>query len=946
MKRVFKRLSLFLAGLAVMATAAAQMSMPMPVDKAVRVGKLPNGLTYYIRHNELPKGQADFYIAQRVGSVLEEDNQRGLAHFLEHMCFNGTKSFPGNEMINWLEKVGVKFGQNLNAYTSIDETIYNISNVPVARIGVQDTCLLILHDWADGLLLDPEEIEKERGVIHQEWRRTNVGQMRIMEKLLPTIYPDNRYGYRMPIGTMDVVDNFPPKDLRDYYETWYRPDQQGIVVVGDIDVDRIEGKIKELFSPIEMPANAKERVYYPVADNPGTIYAIGADKEMTFPLAMLMFKTDATPDSLRSSIGAVAQDYVTTMIDQMLNNRLNDIVTKPDAPFAQAVVEYGEFLISKTKDALTMTVLAKGDDIIPATTAAYRELLRASRGGFTASEYDRARDEYLSRLESRYNDRDNTPTQYFVNKYIKNFTDNEPMPSIEDQYSLMQMLAKQVTVTVINMAMKELVGTDNRVVAVFSPEKEGYTIPTEQQIAEAMNAIDAEEIAPYVDEVKSEPLIASLPKPGKITKTANDKQWGTERWTLSNGATVVVKKTGFKNDEILFRAVAKGGGTSTIDDSKANSVIFFPYAMSQTGLGSYSFSDMQKYLQGKQVNCEFSIDDYIRELEGSATPKDLTTLMELIYMTMTDIQISDDEFESMRNTMGSIMKNQAVNPQYIFTQKIANTLVKSPKGQAISIEAIEGAKREDVLSIAHNATANAADYTFFFVGNVDTDSLRPLVERYIASLPGNAKKAEKTIIPDASMEIAAGTSTNTFTTAMETPQTWVAIFASGNVPYTDKNKRSASAAGQILTKRLLDTVREREGAVYSISAAGNLNRAGLYPATIQTAFPMKPEMKDKVLGMIRQEFTDMCSNVTDEELDKVKEFMVKTITENREQNQSWVSAMQSAAINGVDTFNNAMETVNSLTTADVMNFMKEVLSQGNYQVIVLDPAEETEETEE
>jgi zinc protease len=296
--------------------------------------------------------------------------------------------------------------------------------------------------------------------------------------------------------------------------------------------------------------------------------------------------------------------------------------------------------------------------------------------------------------------------------------------------------------------------------------------------------------------------------------------------------------------------------------------------------------------------------------------------------------------------MGSIMKNQAVNPQYIFTQKIANTLVKSPKGQAISIEAIEGAKREDVLSIAHNATANAADYTFFFVGNVDTESLRPLVERYIASLPGNAKKAVKTITPDASMEIAAGTSTNTFTTAMETPQTWVAIFANGNVPYTDKNKRSASAAGQILTKRLLDTVREREGAVYSISAAGNLNRAGLYPAIIQTAFPMKPEMKDKVLGMIRQEFTDMCSNVTDEELDKVKEFMVKTITENREQNQSWVSAMQSAAINGVDTFNNAMETVNSLTTADVMNFMREVLSQGNYQVIVLDPAEETEETEE
>ncbi|WP_369809131.1 M16 family metallopeptidase, partial [uncultured Duncaniella sp.] len=314
---------------------SAQAQMPLPVDPEVRIGHLPNGMTYYIRHNETPKGQADFYIAQKVGSALEEDNQRGLAHFLEHMCFNGTENFPGNSLISWLESVGVKFGYNLNAYTSIDETVYNISNVPTDRESVQDSCLLILHDWADALLLDTEEINKERGVIHEEWRRTTVGQQRIIENLLPKIYPGSKYGYRLPIGTMEVVDNFDPQTLRDYYETWYRPDQQGIIVVGDIDVDRIENKIKELFSPIRMPDNAKERVYLDVPDTSGTIYAIGKDKEQTVQIAEMMFKTDAFPDSLKGDISYLAVNYLTSMMTAMLNNRLSDMMSDPSTPFAQ-----------------------------------------------------------------------------------------------------------------------------------------------------------------------------------------------------------------------------------------------------------------------------------------------------------------------------------------------------------------------------------------------------------------------------------------------------------------------------------------------------------------------------------------------------------------------------------------------------------------------------------
>ena len=309
MKRLKRLLLIALMAMGVM-QANAQMSTAVPVDEAVRIGKLPNGLTYYIRHNDYPKGQAEFYIAQKVGSIVENDNQRGLAHFLEHMCFNGTKTFKGNDMLKWCESNGIKFGANVNAATGVDQTIYNISKVPTARVGIQDTCLIILRDWADGLLLDGDEIDSERKVIHEEWRMRMVGQMRILENLLPELYPNSRYGYRLPIGTMDVVDNFPHQVLRDYYETWYRPDLQGVIVVGDIDVDRIEGKIKELFGGIEMPANPKPREYYPVEDNKETIYAIGVDKEQPTSIAQIMFKHDAYPDSLKSDVTYLAYKYV------------------------------------------------------------------------------------------------------------------------------------------------------------------------------------------------------------------------------------------------------------------------------------------------------------------------------------------------------------------------------------------------------------------------------------------------------------------------------------------------------------------------------------------------------------------------------------------------------------------------------------------------------------
>lgn len=936
MKKFFKK-ALMLVGAFVMlhATASAQ-DMPLPVDSAVRIGTLPNGLTYYIRHNEKPKGQADFYIAQKVGSILEEDNQRGLAHFLEHMCFNGTKNFPGNGIINWLETVGVKFGQNLNAYTAVDETVYNISNVPVAREAVQDSCLLILHDWANNLLLEDEEIDKERGVIHEEWRSRNVGQMRILENLLPTIYPDSKYAYRLPIGTMEVVDNFPYQALRDYYEAWYRPDQQGIIVVGDIDVDRIEGKIKEMFSDIEMPADAPERVYFPVPDNEGTIYAIGADKEQQNSLVWLYFKSDPFPKEMKGNMSYLVQKYVMNMITSMLNNRFSDLANKPDAPFAQALVFNDDFLLAKTKDALAFVGVGKDPDLTPVLQSIYREALRAKQSGFTVGEYQRAKDEYMSQLERAYNNRNDRENEPYVNEYVRHFIDNEPIPSIEDEYQLMQMIVPMLNVEMINSVLPELITDNNRVVWALLPEKEGVALPTEAEFAAAMKAVDGETLEAYVDEMKAEPLIPNLPAAGKIVSEKALEQWGATELTLSNGVKVIVKPTKFKADEIMFTGTAFRG-TAPLSAENDTDIKNIELVLSSNGLGDYTEIDLQKYLSGKQATVSLEIGNFESEIAGITTPKDLPTLMELLYMTMTDVTITEDDFKALQSKYAGVLRNQESNPQYIFGRDVAKSLFANPRRLPITSEEVEAANRENILNIIHDATSNAADYTFVFVGNIDMDTFRPLAEQYIATLPADASKAAKEVKIDKSLVIRDGKIDDTYTTKMETPQTYAVVMATAEVPYNAKNASLASITGQILSKRLLDTVREDMGAVYSIGAYGSMNRMPGKNTQLASQFPMKPEMKQEVLDFIAAEIERMKGNVTQEELNKVIEFMVKSANEGKEKNSNWMSAISGWTENGVDTFNGNVETLQSITVADVQQFLTDLMAQGNYAIVILDP---------
>lgn len=925
------------AGLSVSAQGNP-LTNPLPVDSAVRIGKLPNGLTYYIRHNEYPKGQADFYIAQKVGSALEEENQRGLAHFLEHMCFNGTTNFPDNLLREWLESIGVKFGANLNAYTAVDQTVYNISNVPIARESVQDSCLLILHDWANDLTLDPKEIDKERGVIHEEWRRTMQGQMRIFERILPDLFPTTRYGRRLPIGIMEVVDNFEPQALRDYYETWYRPDQQAILVVGDIDVDRIEGKIKEMFSSIEMPANAKPRTYEAVPDHKGTIYGIGSDPEQKQLIGQLMILRDVFPDELKNTPAYYVNSYAQVMISGMLNSRLAEIASKPDAPFGGASIGFGDYIITKTKDAFSITAASKDNDIIAPLQAAYREALRAARGGFTQSEYDRMRDNYLSSFERVYNNRATRENDSFVSEYVNNFVDGDPIPDIETEWQLMQQVAASLPLEYLNKVMAGLITQDNRAIMILSPEKEGYTLPTPAQLETALAQVDAETIEAFVDNVKSEPLIRKAPVAGKIVKTEENALWGTTEWTLSNGAKVIIKPTKYKEDEIRFSAQALGGFADTPVEY-APSILTLPNAIGNFGLGSYNSSELSKYLAGKIAGIVINPGEYTRSVAGNSTPKDLPTLMELIYMAFTDVTFDRDEFEAMRKSTAAVLANQTNNPNYVFNEKMLSTLYESPFQRMLTQADLDAADLDFITKLVHDMTANAADFTFYFVGNVDLERLRPLVETYIASLPGNPATAVKSV-PSYNPALFArpGSADDNFTTTMTTPQTYAAVMEYGDMEFTAKNSQIASIAGQILTNRLIKTVREDMGAVYSIGASGQASRMGINPVMMSTSFPMKPEMKKEVLDFIHGQFKAMENDVTAEELNPIKEYMAKSFTEAKERNNVWLSALIGYGINGVDTFNGNVEVLNSITVNDVMDFMKKLNAQGNYRTITLDPA--------
>ena len=923
-------------------TAIAQESpqLPLlPVDSAVRIGHLPNGLTYYIRHNEYPADVANFYIAQRVGSINEDDDQRGLAHFLEHMAFNGSEHFEGNGIIDYTRSLGVKFGRNLNAYTSIDETVYHINDVPVARNeSAVDSCLLILKDWSNGLLLDSCEIDKERGVIHEEWRLRSSAMQRMLERSLPALYPGSKYGQRMPIGLMEIIDNFPPQALRDYYHKWYRPDNQAIVVVGDIDVDHVEAKIHELFGAITVDADAARVVAEPVPDNFNAIYVSEKDPEMPFTQMALMVKTPPMADSLKPTVAYLIDSYAKTMAGTMLCSRLNEMAQDSVCPFLEAVAGYGNYIMSKTMLAFSFTAIPKEGREMETLQAMYTELRRTREFGFTATEYERARADYMSALEKAYSNRNKTRNDNYARQYYRHYLDKEPIPAIEDEYQLMAKLTPAIDVSYINEYVKGTVTeTDtNLVVLYLAQEKdEGGAYATADDMRSAVEKARSATVEAYVDNVKSGPLVAQLPEKGSIVSESVDTVLGFKDLILSNGARVIMKKTDFKDDEVIFSATAKGGYGQYGENDYSN-LKLIDAAVESSGLGGFSSTELEKALAGKIAGVGAKFRNTITKLSGSCTPWDMETLMQLVYLYYTDITPDEASYSTVMNTFRTVIRNKGLKPESAFADSLTATLYcHNPRLMPVVEADIDNADYQRMLQIARQLLRSPSSYTFTVVGNFDEDTLRNLLCTYIASLPA---------LPDTVSAVdvathAQGEVVNSFTRDMETPKVIEQDVWFSDAPYTLANAVLADIAGQVLTMFYLKTIREDAGAAYTVSASGYATRVlDRQQVKLQVRCPMDPAKADAAMALLHKGLAEARLSTDPDMLQKVKEYLFKQADVDARNNNYWVGIIDDYLMYGVDMHTDYKQMVERTTPADVTNFVNDVLlKDGNHVSIIMKP---------
>ena len=926
--------------LLVSAGAHAQQMPPIPIDQKVRIGKLDNGLTYYIRHNDYPEHVANFYIAQKVGSINEDEDQRGLAHLLEHMAFNGSEHFKDNSMQEYLQSIGVEYGRNLNAYTSTDQTVYYITDVPTKRITAVDSCMLVLKDWSNGLTLDAKAIDEERDVVHNEYRMRITGTQKILETVLPDLYPGSKYGQRFPIGLMEVIDKCDPETLRAYYRKWYRPDNQGIIIVGDIDVDRTEAKIKELFGATVVPADAAKVELEAVPDNEQGIYLVGKDKEQTMSMILAALKRDATPDEAKGSMEYLIGNKLVDLLTDVINERYKEETQKADCPFVMASIANGSYLVSRTKDALMLTVVPKEGQEQAALTAAIRELKRVHEHGITATEFDRAKEEMLSQIEKDYNNREKLPNNRYCQEYVDNFIANEPIPGIENLYQMMKQVAPMIPVDAVNMVAKELVteGEKNFVVLALMQDKEGQTYPTKEELKSAADKAWAEKVEAYVDNVRQEPIMAAAPKAGKIAKEETNSVLGFTKLTLSNGATVLMKKTDFNDNEIVMSAYSNGG-YGIFDKADEPNMSFFSEVLSYSGLGAFSKNELQKALSGKQCGVDFTIDETRHGLTGKTTPKDLETFMQLTNLAFTNVKKDEQSVANFMDMVEVSLKNISLNASVVFQDSIqsvtygGNKLFRVP-----TVDDLKAVSYDRILEMARTAYGNAADFTFTFVGNYDEAVLRKYIEQYIASLP-SAKKAKAKRLTDV-RTYADGELSRNFTKQMENPQAQATeIWRSANIDYTLKNLVLLQVAYRMYDMVNNREIREKQSAAYHAGAQGKLDDDGSKAYAIVTGVGMlNPDKAAEAIPYFMKDMQGIIDNPSQEDLQKVKEILMKQADVNARDNNHWRTILARYARSGKDFHTDYKATVQAVTLADVSNFLKDtILGSGNHIQIVMMP---------
>ena len=924
----------------IMLLCAAMMSAQeapekLPMDPEVRYGRLDNGLTYYIRHNEQPKQRAEFHIAQAVGAILEEDNQNGLAHFLEHMAFNGTQHFPGKGIINYFESIGVNFGGNINAYTSIDETVYRLSDVPTYRAGIVDSALLVMHDWSCGLLLLDEEIDAERGVILEEWRTGRTAQRRMWKEMRALMYPGTQYAKRDVIGDTAVINNFEYQALRDYYHKWYGPDNQAIIVVGDINVDTIEAKIKALWADVPRRANYGERPVYTVNHNDKPLVAVVTDPEAQGTRITLEYKFDQLPEALQQTAKEYTLNMVRGLACDMFNNRMSDLSHDPNASFSGAGCYYGE--VAKKMDAFMAVIIPKEGRETEAYNDLVYQLEKMHRYGFTNAELERVKNDKMTAMESYYNERNTRKNITLARECIRHFENGETMPGAEWEYEMTQAFLPLIPLEKVNQLAQSLTHA-NPTIAISAPAKEGVHIPTAEALVAAIAGQSELAIeAPQEEKIDTE-LVKKAPHKGKIKSTKQNEELGYTEWTLNNGIKVVIKPTTFKADEILMQGFSKGGMTQ-VKTEDLPSAKLATSIVGMSGIGTFTMPQLEKALAGKTVSVSPEIAEHMERINGASSVKDLETMLQLTYLYFTAPRRDEEAYQTTMNLLHNQLVNRDKNPKTIFSDSVQMMASNhSDRTAIVDLKLLEKVSLDKALEIYKARFANPGDFTFIFVGNIDpTDAkVQELICQWLGGL--KTKKAREEVI-DHHVRVAPGMQKNYFTRKMETTTASNRIqYTSYDMPYSLANDLNMEMIGRILSTRYLESIREREGGSYGVATYGNMSILPVPRASLIMQFDTDPKKQGRLMEIIHEEIQTIIQDgplATD--LQKEKESMLKDYQEDLENNKYWRSSLYLYYMYGINNIRDYKPAVEAITAQTVQQTLKQLVSAGNVFEVVMFP---------
>jgi zinc protease len=903
-----------------------------PLDPKVRTGVLPNGMHYYIRANKIPEKRGEFYIANNVGAILEDDDQNGLAHFTEHMSFNGTDHFPKKGILDYLATIGVKFGTNVNASTGLEQTVFNVSNVPLKREGILDSALMVLRDWSHYVSFEDNEIDLERGVILEEWRMYGSAEERMSNKLAPIIYKGSKYAKRDVIGDTAILKHFKYETIKNFYHKWYRPDLQALIIVGDFDENVVEAKIKKLFSVIPKVGNPAAKEGYPVPDNTEPLIGTATDKEATSTSVHVSCKHDITEESDKN-LGYMRLQLIRNLVNNMFGKRMSELSRKENPPFISAFSYYGGY--TRTKDAFTGTAQAANNEGIQALNALLTEMERMKRFGFIESEFERAKADLIKNNESRYMDRDKRKNRELVYPNVSNFLTNNPNPGIEFDYAFTTTMIPGITLQELNTEAKKYFTDENMVVTVTGPEKEGITIPSETDIKKVLVKYKSAKIDPYVDQLAGKKLIEKEPVAGKVVKTSFNKVLGTTEWVMSNGMKIVFRPSDIKEDELLI-AGFREGGVSLLKEEDLPSAMVLGDAISQMGVGSFSTTDLEKLMSGKRVTLRISISEERDGVSGRVSPKDLETALQLVYLYFTQPRWDAIDYKTWMEKMKANYINAESDPRKAFRDTVSLMMANhNSRVIPMSYKVLGKVSLEKLQAIYKDRFSDPGNFTFEFAGKIDPEKVKPLFEKYLASLP-SIKRTQ--VYKDNGIRPPKGEVKRDFSHESKTPRTSIYINYNGVSSFSADDRILGAAIRHVLELRYIDKIREDEGGAYSIRVQYNVNKLPVPGFNMIVSFETDPVKADKLIGIVYSEIKKMVENGPSEaDLQKAKEYFLKQRQEDIKENSWWLSRLDDYYFYNLDFLTGYDDKVNALNVQSVHDYARKVLTQGNLVQVVMRP---------